>query len=49
MYTPPPSTFQNLAALGGTAMGISKMMAKGGTVKAAGLQELAMSRMKGKK
>jgi hypothetical protein len=49
MYTPSPSTFQNLAALGGTAMGISKMMAKGGTVKAAGLQELAMSRMKGKK
>ena len=47
MYAP-PSPMQNLAALGGAAMGVSKIagMKKGGRVKAAGLQDLALARMK---
>jgi len=50
MYEAPPSTMQNLAGLGGAAMGIGKLtgtFAKGGSVKSAGLAELALSRMKG--
>lgn len=51
-YTPPqPSTMQNLVGLGSAAYGISQMAgvgkAKGGSIKAAGLNELALSRMKG--
>ena len=48
MYSPAPSPIQNLAALGGAAMGVSKIagMKKGGRVKAAGLQDLALARMK---
>ena len=42
-----PSTLQNLVGLGGAAAGISKMLAKGGTVKSSGLAELALSRMRG--
>lgn len=49
VYSPAPSTMQNIAGLAGTAMGLSKMMAKGGTVAPAGLKELAMARMKDKK
>jgi len=50
VYEAPPSTVQSLAGLGGAAMGIGKLtgtFAKGGRVKAAGLNELALSRMKG--
>lgn len=47
MYQPPTSTVQALAGLGGMAYGASKLMAKGGAVKAAGLNELALARMKG--
>jgi hypothetical protein len=48
MYSPAPSPMQNLAALGGAAMGVSKIagMKKGGRVPAAGLQDLALARMK---
>jgi hypothetical protein len=48
MYSPAPSPMQNLAALGGAAYGVSKIagMKKGGRVKAAGLQDLALARMK---
>ena len=42
-----PSTLQNLVGLGSAAAGLSKMMAKGGSVRSAGLAELALSRMKG--
>lgn len=42
-----PSTLQNLVGLGSAAAGISKMLAKGGTVKSSGLAELALSRMRG--
>lgn len=50
MYEAPPSMMQNLAGIGAGAYGVSRMasgMAEGGTVKSAGLAELALSRMKG--
>ena len=48
MYSPAPSPIQNLAALGGAAMGVSQIVGKkkGGLIKAAGLQDLALARMK---
>jgi hypothetical protein len=55
MYTPGPSTSSQLAGLGTAALGVSKLMAKGGKVsdakvkrekkKSAGLAELALSKI----
>jgi hypothetical protein len=45
MYQPGPSTTSQLVGLGTAALGASRLFAEGGSVKSAGLADLALSRM----